>query len=308
MPDSLVQSLFAGPVDVVGDVHGEIDALRELLGQLGYDADGRHPQQRRLVFVGDLADRGPDSSAVIDLVEQLVRSERAQCVLGNHDLNILLDHRKHDNHWFFGESWALDGSEHPTPAILADQTIRQRVCAFFRSLPLALERDGLRIVHACWDDAMVDVARQSDDVLDLYEQSRQRIETRLVGSSLDDIDRGLQHQNQNPVRVLTSGLETRVDTPYEASGKVRYETRVPWWQDYTARELCVFGHYASYDGEPRASGRTICIDYAVGKRWMERRDPGFCGRFRARLAAVRIPEMNRVFDDGEGECLEDADL
>ena len=34
-----------GPLDVVGDVHGELDALRALLAHLGYDADGRHPGQ-----------------------------------------------------------------------------------------------------------------------------------------------------------------------------------------------------------------------------------------------------------------------
>ena len=51
----LVQPLFDGPLDVVGDVHGEIDALRSLLSHLGYSHDGReHPNHRRLVFVGDL--------------------------------------------------------------------------------------------------------------------------------------------------------------------------------------------------------------------------------------------------------------
>ena len=64
-------------------------------------------------------------------------------MLGNHDLNILLGHRKHDNHWFFGESWALDGTDEPTPAVLADDRIRDAVLAFFRSLPL---RKPLRTV------------------------------------------------------------------------------------------------------------------------------------------------------------------
>jgi trehalose 6-phosphate phosphatase len=45
--------LFSGPLDVIGDVHGEFEALTALLGHLGYAADGGHPDGRRPVFVGD---------------------------------------------------------------------------------------------------------------------------------------------------------------------------------------------------------------------------------------------------------------
>jgi hypothetical protein len=80
----LVQPLFDGSIDIVGDVHGEIEALQQLLGHLGYQDNGKHPEGRRLVFIGDLADRGPDSPAVVRLVSQLVREKLAQCMLGNH--------------------------------------------------------------------------------------------------------------------------------------------------------------------------------------------------------------------------------
>ena len=70
----LVQPLFTGPLDIVGDIHGEIDALGDLLGQLGYAEDGSHPRQRRLVIAGDLTDRGPDRPAVIERVQRLVEA------------------------------------------------------------------------------------------------------------------------------------------------------------------------------------------------------------------------------------------
>ena len=60
---SLIQSLPEGPLDIVGDIHGEFDALLALLSHLGYDLQGHHPQGRTLVFVGDFCDRGPDSPA-----------------------------------------------------------------------------------------------------------------------------------------------------------------------------------------------------------------------------------------------------
>jgi protein phosphatase len=86
-----------GPFDVIGDVHGCADELRDLLALLGYapdagedgasGADGawRHPEGRRVVFVGDLVDRGPDSVGVVRLALAMVRAGAALCVPGNHD-------------------------------------------------------------------------------------------------------------------------------------------------------------------------------------------------------------------------------
>jgi Calcineurin-like phosphoesterase len=116
MHSSLVQSLFDGPFDIVGDVHGEIDPLRSLMRHLGYDEDGNHPDGRRLVFVGDLTDRGPDSPAVVNFVPQLIESSRAQCVLGNRDLKVLLGDKKHDNGWVSTKSsWKISLKLHAFP-------------------------------------------------------------------------------------------------------------------------------------------------------------------------------------------------
>ena len=43
---SLVQALPEGPLDIVGDIHGECEALLALLGHLGYDEQGHHPSGR----------------------------------------------------------------------------------------------------------------------------------------------------------------------------------------------------------------------------------------------------------------------
>ena len=301
MPEPLVQRLFDGSLDIVGDVHGEIDALQSLMRHLGYEENGMHPDHRRLVFVGDLTDRGPDSPAVVDLVKRLIDAGHAQCVLGNHDLNILLGAHKHDNRWFFGEKWSLDRSGEPNPAKMADDDIRQRVLDFFSSLPLVLERTDLRVVHACWDDAMVDIARQEQDVVALHDQHVSMINSRHEGSGLDDIDRGLEHQNLNPVKVLSSGKERRVEPPFLASGKWRHEERVQWWKDYDSDQLCVFGHYSNYRGETSLASRAICADFAVAKRWQERMQSSFDGTFEGCLGAVRFPEGCVVFDNGDIE-------
>ena len=89
-----------GPFDIIGDVHGCFDELQELLLQLGYTINqvennesnfGFHvtaPETRKIIFVGDLVDRGPDSPGVLRLVMSMVNSGVAYCVPGNHDLKL----------------------------------------------------------------------------------------------------------------------------------------------------------------------------------------------------------------------------
>jgi hypothetical protein len=298
--DTLVQPLFDGPLDIVGDVHGEIDALRSLMHHLGYDGDGQHPDGRKLVFVGDLTDRGPDSPAIVDLVQHLIESGSAQCVLGNHDLNILLGHRKHDNSWFFGEEFIDDGKV--VPQALADESTRQQVLGFFQTLPIALERDDLRVVHACWNNVMIRIAGESNDVVSLYTQHHEMIERSFPDLELDGTDKGLVHQNKNPIKLLSSGPEERTDKPVYASGKIRNEHRVHWWNDYED-QFCVFGHYSILDGQPRGNASTFCVDYGVGKRWTERREGKMDG-FSLKLAALQWPERVVVFDDGTKKAVE----
>ena len=107
----LIQSISETKLDVIGDIHGEISALENLLEHLGYDEKGIHPEGRKLVFVGDLVDRGENSWAVYKKVRALIENEKAYCILGNHELNLLItDKRFQDgrpkvkpgNEWFHG--------------------------------------------------------------------------------------------------------------------------------------------------------------------------------------------------------------
>lgn len=87
-----------GPFDVIGDVHGCRSELETLLGRLGYaierDAQGRaidarHPEGRRVVFLGDLVDRGPDVVGVLRLTMGMVAAGHALAVPGNHEAKLV---------------------------------------------------------------------------------------------------------------------------------------------------------------------------------------------------------------------------
>lgn len=86
---------FAAGWDIIGDVHGCVDELVELINALGYGLmtdDGksgvRHPKGRRLAFVGDFTDRGPSSPAVLRVVRWLTADGHI-AVRGNHDNKLL---------------------------------------------------------------------------------------------------------------------------------------------------------------------------------------------------------------------------
>jgi len=212
-----------------------------------------------------------------------------------------VNHKKPENKWFWGEKFlAKNGSV--VPQVLADESTGQRVRAFFRNLPLALERNDLRVIHGCWDYGMLRVANGATDVVSLYKRHAAMIDRELHVSDLDDIDKGLLHQNKNPVKLLSSGPEERTDEPIEAGGKIRNERRILWWNDYQGA-FCVFGHYSIPDGEPRGNGSAFCIDYGVGHRWTERR-AGKTNGFSHKLAALRWPERVVVFDDGMMKAVE----
>ncbi len=80
-----------GPFDIVGDVHGCYEELTELMVKLGWQEqpEWHHPEGRKLFFVGDLVDRGPKPVEVLRLAMDLVKSDKALAVPGNHDIKLV---------------------------------------------------------------------------------------------------------------------------------------------------------------------------------------------------------------------------
>jgi protein phosphatase len=86
-----------GPFDIIGDIHGCRIELDALLAKLGYDpATRRHPDGRKVVFLGDLVDRGPDIPGVLRIAMEMVVAGNAICVPGNHEMKLLRKLRGRD--------------------------------------------------------------------------------------------------------------------------------------------------------------------------------------------------------------------
>ena len=151
-----------GPFDIIGDVHGCLTELLSLLAVLGYSEGGVHPDGRKLVFVGDLVDRGPDSVGVLRVVLSWVEQGRALMVPGNHDEKLY--------RWLQGRAVKVQGglattvSEWQELTVPEERLLRERFMRAMDQAPPYLWLDGGRLLvsHAGLEE--VDHGRVGDAV------------------------------------------------------------------------------------------------------------------------------------------------
>lgn len=309
MNDTLLQTIPDEPFDIIGDIHGEIDALRSLLAHLE-----RHTgtvAARRLVFIGDLCDRGPDSVGVIRLVRELVAQDRAYVILGNHEINLLMDDAKDGSGWFFDQRVQSDQAYY-APFTRATPDERPGIREFLSGLPLALQSPSLRIVHAAWDpDAIAAIDRvprgaiveafrhwerlTQDAAQEGELHQRYLAEKAQWARELEDPDNPPPYlhavaeyetleQRFNPIKRLTSGIEARSAQPFYSGNRWRYSDRTAWWNDYAGDLPVVIGHYwRMYDlpSMSNASRYSLLFDGIDAVSWHGRQQRVFCTDYSA---------------------------
>lgn len=139
--------------DVVGDVHGLLDEFLPLLTRLGYRHDENgvpiHPQGRKLLFLGDVVDRGRQSILLLHYVEQAVSRGGHVFVPGNHEDKLLKT-------W---EGWvrtreakgrSRSSSETFLDLIAQPDSVQERLMHFIRTQPAyrLVETRGQALVFA----------------------------------------------------------------------------------------------------------------------------------------------------------------
>lgn len=275
--------------DLITDIHGFAKILIALLLKLGYEKIGNsyHHPTRKVIFIGDYIDRGPDEESACEIVKAMVEEGDAIALMGNHEYNAICFAtlhegeylRKHNQrniktHEAFLKEYPLGSKKH------------KEIIEWFKTLPLFLELDGFRAVHACWDNFHIDYLRTrlnddntlTDDFLvDSCKKGTQdylSLEVVLKGHELTLPDNqtwsdpyGVKRRNvrlnwfqkqENPtyknVVLSCPAVDMLPDTLVE--DVYYYEDIIPVF----------FGHYW-LTGEPGVQSDYIaCLDYSVAKK------------------------------------------
>ena len=202
-----------GPFDIIGDVHGCASELITLLGELGwtvrFSASGDivgvddHPDGRRVIFVGDLVDRGPRTPDVLRIAMSMTAAGQALCVRGNHEEKLL-------------RALAPRGSRSSTTTPAARHGLAESLEQLGTQPPefrtaVADFIDGL-VSHYVLDDGLLVIAHAG---------LAQRYHGRTSGR----------------VRTLAMYGETTGETD-----RWGYPVRVDWARDYRGQARVVYGH------------------------------------------------------------------
>lgn len=112
---------------IVGDVHGCLDELKTLLKNAQFD-----PTKDRLIFLGDLINKGPDSVGVVTFV----KDNAFECIMGNHELGFL---KSLEDPAYFNKGFKKFYED------LGDQ--RDEVILWLKKLPLFIEGKDFICIH-----------------------------------------------------------------------------------------------------------------------------------------------------------------
>ena len=237
----------------IGDLQGCLDPLVALLARLPPDA--------RLVFIGDLVNRGPQSLACLRFVRNLVEKGRAVALLGNHDLHLL------------AVAYGIRGlHEDDTLQEILDAPDRDELLDWLRACPLAHHEAGALFVHAGvlpeWTLAQtlrlageVEQHLRGDDVSDflstMYGNQPARWNERLQGAD----------RRRCVINALTRLRFVRADGSMDLKRKdgppptAGDDDDLPWFdhpQRATRDDVIVFGHWSALGFLNRPD--VICLD------------------------------------------------
>lgn len=285
--------------DIIGDVHGCALTLRRLLEKLGYkQEDGVYFYPgRQAVFVGDIVDRGPHIREALHIVKNMVDAGSAQCVMGNHEYNAL---------GYVTPTPETEGQEHEE-YVRAHNARHNRMIAetliqfasypeewrifleWFHTLPVYLDLGDCRVVHACWDEDLIDtyIARGKPTLDKAFIQASAD-KASFEGLFMDRLTRGTDMKlPDGRVIVGRDGNERRFfRTKFWSSTPQTYQDIVfqpdPLPEDmqnqrlsddekqsllfYDTAEVPVFvGHYWLH-GKPKPLRHNVaCLDYSAVK-------------------------------------------
>ncbi len=297
--------------DIIGDIHGHADALTALLANMGYrEANGAWRQpDHQAVFVGDFIDRGPKQVETVNIVRRMVDAGTAQAVMGNHEFNAIGwfmpdpdqpgEYLRRHHSARYGEK---NYRQHKAFLDEVSGTPRHKeIIDWFLTLPLWLDLNEIRVVHACWHSDYMNYL--TDKGTPLLAVGNRLTEELMASASREPSD---EAEKDTPapsifkaVEALTKGIEIPLPKPHtfkDKDGTERDRVRVRWWDaeaisyrqtamvdDVTRDEFpdqmipehvrighdggkpTFFGHYWLTGTPGLRSDKVACVDYSIGK-------------------------------------------
>ena len=279
-------------IDLIGDVHGHADKLKELLIKLGYSYNENHYSHpdRKVLFVGDYIDRGPKIRETLEIVKQMVDNGSAIALMGNHEYNALCFHNTDTDGKYLREHSEKNIIQHreTIEQFNGKQDELEMYLEWFKTLPLFYETETFRAVHACWDYKSIEYLKKHLKCNCLTND--------LICQSVKE-NTPLYKAIENTLK----GKEVRI--PYGKSfrdkdGNERSEMRIKWWEDptkmtyknismhpiadlskevidlsafedndyYDETDKCIFfGHYWLKGKPSLFKDNLCCLDYSVAK-------------------------------------------
>jgi hypothetical protein len=292
--------------DIIGDIHGHADALKALLYSMGYrESNGVWQHwERQAIFVGDFIDRGSKQIETVGIVRQMVEAGHAQAVMGNHEFNAI--------------AWFLPDPDQPGEYLRShyshkhgDKNFKQHIAFlnevsgtsyhkeiidWFLTLPLWLDLDGIRVVHACWHPRFMDY------LIPMLDAGNRLTKELMVDASRKPSEEEkdtLEPSVYKAVEALTKGIEIKLPNKIifnDHDGRSRKRVRTRWWDsnatsyqqaaildDETRKHLpddpipkharieldglkpLFIGHYWLIGNPTILSDTIACVDYSIGK-------------------------------------------
>ena len=272
--------------DIIGDIHGHADQLEALLTELGYRHRGgawRHPS-RTAIFVGDFVDRGAGQLRTLELVRAMTDAGSARAIMGNHEFNAIAwatpDPQSDGHHLRHRHGDNGTKNRHQHEAFLAevgeDTQDHRSWIEWFLNLPLWIEEETFRVVHACWSPkhvaALTPMLRDGCLTPEIVEAASRN------GSSAYEA-----------VETLLKGAEVELPTGHtftDKDGHVRSAIRTRWW------DPSLTSYRSAYIGPPGSEMPDLPIP--AGEVIPEPDRPTFIGHYWLNPREALVPLTSRV--------------
>ena len=290
--------------DIIGDIHGYAEPLKKLLEQLGYTlADGSwQHKDRKVIFVGDYIDRGPAIRETLRIVKGMTDTGNAIALMGNHEYNALAYDHVVDGRPLREHSTKNNHQHKATLEQFSNHREEWKMYLdWFYTLPLFFEDEGIRVIHACWDEDHIKWLKANCKSGSAGPQKSALNKHITMNSELLIAGHVKKSDAWKVIEETLKGKEFDIPKGFawpDKDSQPRTENRIKWWIDPRANNygkwlfdcpvpmqsleiigdsnpfvypaddpLVLFGHYWLEDASPVIQERNIvCVDYSIAKK------------------------------------------